>query len=74
MAPAMQAPNNTPQLTMADEIYDALVTRVGSALNYDIRWQPNESEPDGFVERIGSLELINGTYAPAIVHNMEHSS
>src|SRR4051812_48602852 len=41
---------HTQQLTMHGEVYAALVARVGSALDYDIRWQPNEYEPDGFIE------------------------
>ena len=36
-----------PQLTMRSEVYDALVAHVGSALDYDIHWQPNAYEPDG---------------------------
>jgi hypothetical protein len=55
----------TQQLIMCGEIYAALVARVGSALDYDIRWQPNEYEPDGFVERIRPLELVGGTDVPA---------
>jgi hypothetical protein len=56
---------HTQQLTMHGEVYAALVTRVGSALDYDIRWQPNEYEPDGFVERVRPLELMGGTHASA---------
>ena len=48
------------QLTMRAEFYQALVERVGDALDYDVRWQPNEYEPDGFVERVRPLELTNG--------------
>jgi len=55
----------TQQLTMRGEVYDALVARVGGALDYDVRWQPNEHESDGFVERVRPLELINDTHAPA---------
>ena len=40
-------------------------TACHAPLDYDVRWQPNEYEPDGFVERIRPLELINGTHAPA---------
>jgi hypothetical protein len=47
---------HTQQLRMRGEVYAALVARVGSALDYDIRWQPNEYESDGFVERIRPLE------------------
>lgn len=42
-----------------------LAERVGGALDYEVRWQPNEYEPDGFVERVRPLELTNSTYAPA---------
>ena len=56
---------HTQQLTMHGEVYAALVTRVGSALDYDIRWQPNEYEPDGFVERVRPLGLVKVTHAPA---------
>jgi hypothetical protein len=55
---------HTQQLTMHGEVYAALVTRVGSALDYDIRWQPNEYEPDGFVERVHPLELTGTTHVP----------
>jgi hypothetical protein len=55
----------TQQLTMRGEVYAALVARVGSALDYDVRWQPNEHEPDGFVERVRPLELMGGTDVPA---------
>jgi hypothetical protein len=50
------------RLTMSSETYDALTTRVNGALDYDLHWQPNEYEPDGFVERVRPLELINGNY------------
>jgi len=53
------------RLTMRGEVYEALAERVGSALDYDVRWQPNEYEPDGFIERVRPLELTNGTHAPA---------
>jgi hypothetical protein len=53
------------RLTMSCEVYDALAERVGSVLDYEVRWQPNEYEPDGFVERVRPLELTNGTLAPA---------
>ena len=52
------------RLTMRGEVYDALVERVGSALDYDVRWRPNEYEPDGFVERVCPLELTNGILLP----------
>jgi hypothetical protein len=50
---------------MCGEVYAVLVARVGSALDYDVRWQPNEHEPDGFVERVRPLELMGGTDVPA---------
>jgi hypothetical protein len=53
------------QLTLCTEVYDALVAHVGSALDYDSRWQPNEEEPDGFVERLHPLDLRGGTHASA---------
>jgi hypothetical protein len=53
------------RLTMRRDIYDTLITRVNDALDYDVRWQPNEYEPDGFVERVRPLELTNGILAPA---------
>ena len=48
------------RLSMRAEAYETLIERVGSALDYDIRWQPNEYEPDGFVERVRPLELTHG--------------
>ena len=51
------------RLTMRGEVYDALIARVGDALDYEVRWQPNEYEPDGFVERIRPLELTNSSHA-----------
>jgi len=53
------------RLTMRGEVYDALAVRVGDALDYDVRWQPNEYESEGFVERVRPLELTNGILAPA---------
>jgi hypothetical protein len=53
------------RLTMRGEIYDALIERVGGALDYDVRWQPNEYEPEGFVERVRPLELTNGNQEQA---------
>ena len=53
----------TQRLAMRAEVYDALAERVGDALDYDIRWQPNEYEPDSFVERVRPLELTNGMLA-----------
>jgi len=52
------------RLTMRGEVYAALAEHVGGALDYEIRWQPNEYEPDGFIERVRPLELMSGTYAP----------
>jgi hypothetical protein len=52
-------------LTMRGDVYVALVDRVGTALDYDVRWQPNEYEPDGFVERVRPLELTGGILVPA---------
>ena len=48
-----------PQLTMRSEVYDALV-----ALDYDIHWQPNAYEPDGFIERVHPLELMGAIHMP----------
>jgi hypothetical protein len=53
------------RLTMSGEVYDALVERVNGGLDYDVRWQPNEYESEGFVERVRPLQLTNGTHAPA---------
>jgi hypothetical protein len=47
-------------LTTRAEVYEAMVERVGNALDYDVRWQPNEYEPDGFVERVRPLQLTYG--------------
>ena len=52
------------RLTMRVEVYEALAERVGSALDYDVRWQPNEYESDGFVERVRPLEITNGILVP----------
>jgi hypothetical protein len=51
------------RLTMRGEVYDALIARVGDALDYEVRWQPNEYEPDGFVERVCPLQLTNSSHA-----------
>jgi hypothetical protein len=48
------------RLTMRGGVYDALTRRVGGTLDYDVRWQPNEYESDGFVERVRPLELTSG--------------
>ncbi len=53
------------RLIMRGDVYEVLTERVGSALDYDVRWQPNEYEPDGFVERVRPLELMGGIRAPA---------
>jgi hypothetical protein len=50
------------RLTMRGEVYDALTERVNGALDYDVRWQPNEYEPEGFVERVRPLELTNSSH------------
>src|SRR5690349_15345725 len=60
---ACTAGHTTQRLSMHGEVYVALV--VGSALDYDVRWQPNEYEPDGFVERVHPLELTDGVLTPA---------
>ena len=39
-----------------------LTARVHGALDYDIRWRPNEEEPEGFVERVQPLQLIDGAH------------
>jgi hypothetical protein len=39
------------------------VVTVGHRQQYN--WQPNEYEPDGFVERVRPLELTNGVLMPA---------
>jgi hypothetical protein len=62
---ACTAEHTTQRLTMRGEVYAALAERVGTALDYEIRWQPNEYEPDGFVERVRPLELTSGILAPA---------
>jgi len=68
------AEQHTQRLTMRDEVYDTLVARVGDALDYDVRWQPNEEEPDGFVERVHPLELMGSTHASVvwIGHSEKH--
>lgn len=52
------------RLTMCGEVYDALAARVGDTLDYEVRWQPNEYEPEGFVERVSPLALTNGIRTP----------
>jgi hypothetical protein len=56
------AEHTTQRLTMRSEVYELLAERVGGALDYEVRWQPNEYEPDGFVERVRPLELTNGIF------------
>ena len=51
------------RLTMRGEVYDALTEQVNGALDYEVRWQPKEYEPEGFVERVRPLELTNGSHA-----------
>ena len=53
------------RLKLCGEVYDALIERVNGALDYDVRWQPNEYEPDGFIERVRPLQLTNGNYEQA---------
>lgn len=62
---ACMAEHTTQRLTMRSEVYEILAERVGGALDYEIRWQPNEYEPDGFVERVRPLELMGGILALA---------
>jgi hypothetical protein len=57
--------HSTQRLTMRSEVYATLAARVGGALDYNVRWQPNEYEPDGFVERVRPLELMGGSHDPA---------
>jgi len=60
-----QVAQHQQHLTLRSEAYELLAERVGSALDYEVRWQPNEYEPDGFVERVRPLELMGGILAPA---------
>jgi hypothetical protein len=53
------------RLTMRREVYDRLIEQLNGALDYDVRWQPNEYEPDGFVERVCPLEVTNGNHNQA---------
>ena len=50
---------------MRREIYDTLIARVNGALDYDVRWRPNEYESDGFVERVCPLQLVGGSHEQA---------
>lgn len=60
-----QVEQHQQRLTMRSEIYELLAERVGDTLDYEVRWQPNEYEPDGFVERVRPLELMGGILALA---------
>ena len=60
-----QVAQHQQRLTLRSEVYELLAERVGSALDYEVRWRSNEYEPDGFVERVRPLELIGGIHAPA---------
>ena len=60
-------------LSMRSDVYEILAERVGSALDYEVRWQPNEYEPDGFVERVRPLELMGGILAPLVARSAGHS-
>ena len=60
-----QVAQHQQHLSMRSEVYEILAERVGSALDYEVRWQPNEYEPDGFVERVRPLELMGGILVPA---------
>ena len=62
---ACTAEHTTQRLTMRGAVYELLAERVGGALDYEVRWQPNEYEPDGFVERVRPLELMGGILVPA---------
>jgi hypothetical protein len=53
------------RLSMRAEVYEALAERVGDALDYEVRWQPDECEPDGFVECVRPLHLSYGILATA---------
>src|SRR3989442_978248 len=64
-ATALGVERSTQRLTMRGEVYEVLAERVGGTLDYDVRWQPNEYEPDGFVERVRPLELTNGILVSA---------
>ncbi len=38
---ACTAEHTTQRLTMRSEVYELLAERVGGALDYEVRWQPN---------------------------------
>jgi hypothetical protein len=65
IATADKVEQYTQRLTMRGEVYAALAERVGTALDYDVRWQPNEYEPDGFIEHVRPLQLTNGILVAA---------
>ena len=60
---ACTAEHTTQRLTMRSAVYELLAERVGGALDYEVRWQPNEYESDGFIERVRPLELTNSSHA-----------
>jgi len=62
---ACTAEHTTQRLTMRSEVYELLAERVGGALDYEVRWQPNEYALDGFVEHVRPLELTNGVLVSA---------
>ena len=41
-----KAEHATQHLALRGEVYAVLAERVGGALDYDVRWQPNEYEPE----------------------------
>ena len=47
---------------MRGKFYEALAERVVSVLGYNVRGQPNEHEPSGFVGGVRPLELTNGKH------------
>jgi hypothetical protein len=59
-APAPQGPLRG---ALNTAVYVALLQRVGAALDEEVRWHPNEYEPDGFVERVQPLDLTDGIHA-----------
>jgi hypothetical protein len=53
------------RLSMRAEDYETLTERVGDALDYEVRWQPDEFESEGFIERVRPLELSYGILVTA---------
>lgn len=53
------------QRTMSGQAYNALTATVNGELDYGVRWQPNEYEPDGFVVWFRPLQLTNGSHTQA---------